>query len=60
MTRLLLTVDEAAEALGICRAMVYKLINSGELHTVRIGTARRVPMEELQKYVERLLEKQNE
>jgi excisionase family DNA binding protein len=60
MTRLLLTVDEAAEALGICRAMVYRLINAGELHTVKIGKARRISVEELQKYVERLSEEQNE
>jgi excisionase family DNA binding protein len=60
MTRLLLTVNEAAEALGISRAMVYRLINAGELHTVKIGKARRISVEELQKYVERLSEEQNE
>jgi len=60
MTRLLLTIDEAAEALGICRAMVYRLINAGKLHTVKIGKARRISVEELRKYVERLSEEQNE
>ena len=60
MTRLLLTIDEAAEALGICRAMVYKLISSGELRSVKIGKAHRVSVEELQRYVQRLAEKEQD
>ena len=38
----LLTVKQTAEALGICRAYVYKLIGAGELESVTIGKARRI------------------
>ena len=59
-TRLLLTVDEAAERLGLGRTKVYELLNRGELASVRIGTARRVPASALETYIERLLSKQAE
>jgi excisionase family DNA binding protein len=42
----LLTVQEAAKALAVCRSTLYSLMDSGELTYVRIGTARvrRVPL----------------
>jgi excisionase family DNA binding protein len=45
--RLLLTVEEAAEALSIGRTTAFQLIRSGKLETVRIGRLRRVPVEAL-------------
>ena len=41
--QVLLTVEEAAEALAISRTMVFQLIRTGQLITVRIGRLRRVP-----------------
>lgn len=38
---------EAAEALGLCRATIYNLINAGELRSVVIGRSRRIPAAEL-------------
>jgi excisionase family DNA binding protein len=52
--RLLLRVREAAEALGISRSATYRLIESGELESVRIGHARRIPVDAVADYVGRL------
>jgi excisionase family DNA binding protein len=48
---LLLTANEAAEALAIGRSKVYELIMSGELESVRIGGCRRVPADALVQFV---------
>jgi excisionase family DNA binding protein len=41
--QVLLTVEEAAKALAVSRTMVFQLIRTGQLVTVRIGRLRRVP-----------------
>ena len=41
--QILLTVEEAAKALAISRTMLFHLIRTGQLVTVRIGRLRRVP-----------------
>jgi excisionase family DNA binding protein len=56
MDKLLLRPEEAAEVLSIGRSRLYELLGSGELVSVRIGTSRRVPAQELVRYVERLRE----
>ena len=40
--RLLLTVEEAAKRLGICRSNMFKLIRNGDVESVRIGRLRRI------------------
>lgn len=39
----LLTVKGAATALSVGRSTIYDLMNSGELPSIRIGSARRIP-----------------
>jgi excisionase family DNA binding protein len=56
MTRLLLTVPEAAEALAISRSKLYELIAAGLVRSVRIDGSRRVPVEALETYVGHLLD----
>ena len=58
MTRLLLTVPEAAEVLAISRSKLYELFAAGLVRSVRIDGSRRVPVEELETYVIRLLDQQ--
>ena len=58
MTRLLLTVPEAAEALAISRSKLYELFVAGLVRSVRIDGSRRVPVEELETYVTRLLDQE--
>jgi excisionase family DNA binding protein len=48
---LLLRVEEVARALAIGRSKVYELIASGQLPSITIGSARRVPTEALQKWI---------
>lgn len=43
MDKVLLTVEEAAEALSIGRTKVYELMGSGLLESVSIGRCRRIP-----------------
>ena len=56
MDKLLLSPEEAAEALGVGRSRVYDLMRTRELLSVRIGKSRRVPVAALRSYVERLTE----
>lgn len=51
---LLLTVEEAAERLRLGRTLVYRLISSGQLESVKVGRSRRVPAECLSEYVSAL------
>lgn len=48
---LLLRVEEVARVLAIGRSKVYELIASGQLPSITIGSARRVPTEALQKWI---------
>jgi excisionase family DNA binding protein len=50
--RLLLRPAEAAELLSISRTRVYELLAGGELPSVRLGRAVRVPATELRRWVE--------
>ncbi len=51
--RLLLTVAEAAVVLAIGRTTLYELIATGQLATVHIGRAVRIPRAELEAFVAR-------
>ena len=54
VTALLYRVEEAAAALRLSRSVVYELIRSGQLRTVKAGRRRLVPVEALAEYVARL------
>ena len=47
-------VDEAAEALRLSRSLLYELIRSGRLRTVKAGRRRLVPVAALDEYVNSL------
>ena len=49
--RLLLTVEEAADRLGIGRSLMYELIGNSEIVSIRVGRLRRVPLDSLTDYV---------
>ena len=48
--KLLLTVAEAAEAMGTYRQRVYDLIHKGELPVVKVGSWK-VPVVEVEKWI---------
>ena len=52
--KLLLTVEEAAQRLGIGRTVMYRLVSSGKVESVTLGRLRRVPRECLSDYVSTL------
>jgi excisionase family DNA binding protein len=47
---IMVTVEDAAALLGLCRAMVYRLMDTGQLRYKRIGRARRIPRVELERF----------
>jgi excisionase family DNA binding protein len=54
--KLLLTVEEAAHRLGIGRTVMYRLVSSGLVESVRVGRLRRIPPECLDEFVATLRE----
>lgn len=48
---MLYRVDEAATALRLSRSLVYELIRSGRLRTVKQGRRRLVPVSALNEYI---------
>ena len=49
--RLLYRISEAADILGVSRSTLYRLIASGELAAIRVGTAPRIPAKVLERFV---------
>ena len=54
MERLLLSPEQVAESLGVCRSRVYDLMRTRVLPSVKIGRARRVPVSALRADVDQL------
>ena len=54
MDKLLLNPKEAADMLSVSRAKLYELLAAGRLDSVRIDGCRRIPVQALHAYVERL------
>lgn len=52
--RLLLTVEQAADRLGVGRTLMVALVAAREIESVKIGRLRRVPASALSEYVARL------
>ena len=50
---LTVTVTEAGRQLAISRRTVYKLMDSGELASIKIGRARRITRQAIADYLER-------
>jgi excisionase family DNA binding protein len=54
MARLLHTIPDAGEQLGIGRSTLYELMAAGVIQTVKIGRRTLIPHDELVRYVDRL------
>jgi excisionase family DNA binding protein len=52
--KLAYTVEEAGDLLSLSRAQVYRLIEVGDLDSVKIGKCRRVTYAQLEAYVSRV------
>jgi excisionase family DNA binding protein len=53
-TPLVLTVEAAAERLGIGRTLMYALVKSGAVESVCIGRLRRIPADALDTFIRSL------
>jgi excisionase family DNA binding protein len=51
---MVLTVEEAAERLGIGRTTMYALVKGGDVEAIAIGRLRRIPLDALDDFIERL------
>ena len=49
--RLLLTVPEAAQRLGIGRSLLYELLTEGKIESIHVGRLRRIPPDALAAYI---------
>lgn len=52
----LLNVNEAAMALGLGRSLTYTLVANGELRSIKIGRARRIPISAIDEFIASRLE----
>ena len=53
MERILFTVRETAEMLGVSRSRVYELISTEQLASIKIGRSRRVSLASIRRFVEK-------
>ena len=51
MDQLLFKIEEAAKVLGASRSTVYRLMNSGQLVSIKVGSSRRVTRQALDRFV---------
>lgn len=51
MDKILLTPEEAAQALNVSRTKVFELLQVQALKSVKIGKSRRIPTEAVREYV---------
>ena len=51
--RLLLSVREAATAMGICEKTLWTLTQTGEIPVIRIGRAVRYPVDGLREWIQK-------
>jgi excisionase family DNA binding protein len=47
----LLTPDQAADALAVNRSTLYKLLGRGEIKSIKLGRARRIPVKALEAFI---------
>jgi excisionase family DNA binding protein len=56
---LALSVEEAAEALGLGRTKVFELVSGGQLRSIKVGRRRLVPVSALEQFItQRLIEEE--
>lgn len=51
MATVLLKIPEVMERLAVGQTKVYELMSSGELRSVKVGRSRRIPSDELERFI---------
>ena len=57
--KLLLTIEEAARALSLSRSLLYDLLMSNQIVSIKIGRSRRIPVAALMAYVQKQIAQTN-
>jgi excisionase family DNA binding protein len=52
MERLAVSIEEAAESLGIGRTKMWELVQAGSIRSFRVGVQRRISVKDLEAWVE--------
>lgn len=55
VSKLLITVNEAAASLSVGRPKMWQLVMTGEVPSIKIGASRRIPVSSLESYVQQKL-----
>ena len=55
---LFLTIEQAAEKLGMGRTWCYERVHFGDIPSVKIGASRRIPVAEVDAYAARIIAEQ--
>ncbi|MGO8946652.1 MAG: helix-turn-helix domain-containing protein [Ktedonobacterales bacterium] len=55
VSKLLITVEEAAASLSVGRPKMWQLVMTGEVPSIKIGASRRIPVSVLEGYVQQKL-----
>ena len=58
--KMLLSPDETCEALGVKRSHLFKMLETGDIPSIKIGRLRRIPVEGLRTWVNKQVVEQNE
>jgi excisionase family DNA binding protein len=53
--KMLLTIDEAAQAMSVGRTLLYDLMIRKEIASIKVGRVRRVPLAAIDDYINRPL-----
>lgn len=59
MDKLLLTIPEVAVQLNLGRSLVYLLVMRGEIDSIKVGRARRVPAEALERFIQEKMDQES-
>lgn len=59
-TKLLLSPDETCDMLGVRRSTLFKMLESGEIPSLKVGRLRRIPAQQLYEWVQRQVDQQIE
>lgn len=50
-TKLLLSPADAAQVMSISRSLLYELLDSGDISSIKVRRARRIPVESVRQYI---------
>jgi excisionase family DNA binding protein len=56
--KILLSPEETCEVLGVKRSTLFKMIETREIPSIKVGRLRRIPVEGIRKWVQKQVEEQ--